>query len=202
MSNFKIRDLIVTLRPGLQTPQRPNPLEECGDDVTFVCALAPATGGGGGCDDDSCGDTQGCGGCTDTCGEASCICTDTCGDSCLPASCGPCSVVTCGNTCGPCSVYTETCGFTPCARSVLPKTIAQLGADDLDRLKKQLQSTMKRVNQREEQLLAAGQKPVEPQTVEQIDALEEKLSEAMQELRSRRAEILKVAKPSGGSKTE
>jgi CDP-glycerol glycerophosphotransferase (TagB/SpsB family) len=64
----------------------------------------------------------------------------------------------------------------------------------LRRLKAQLRTAMQQVSQREKVLAAAAEKgAVVPQTVEQVDALEKKLSEALYELRARRAELQKAA---------
>ena len=71
-----------------------------------------------------------------------------------------------------------------------------MGSADLAKLKAQLQSAMRRVSQREGVLAAAAEaQAVVPQTVAQIDALQQKLTEAMDELRARRAEIQKTAAP-------
>jgi hypothetical protein len=66
--------------------------------------------------------------------------------------------------------------------------------EELALLKKQLQITMQQVAQRERVLAtAAEQQAAVPRTVEQVDALEKKLSEALEELRARRAELQKAA---------
>jgi hypothetical protein len=71
-----------------------------------------------------------------------------------------------------------------------------MAAGDLARLKVQLQSVLQQIGRRETVLAAAAEaQAVVPQTLEQIDALQQKLSEAMEELRARRAEIQKSAEP-------
>ena len=51
---------------------------------------------------------------------------------------------------------------------------------------------LQQVNQREEALRAAAEgAALQPQTIAEVDALETKLSEALDELRSRRAELQK-----------
>ncbi len=71
-----------------------------------------------------------------------------------------------------------------------------MAASDLAKLKTQLSLAMKQVSQRESVLAAAAEaKAVVPQTLAQVDALEQKLSEAMEELRARRVEIQKAAGP-------
>jgi len=58
---------------------------------------------------------------------------------------------------------------------------------------------MKQVSEREKALAAAAEKrAVVPETVEQVDALEKKLSEALEELRARRAELQKAAEAKSG----
>jgi hypothetical protein len=67
---------------------------------------------------------------------------------------------------------------------------------DLQRLKAQLRATMQQVSQREKVLADTAEKrAIVPQTLEQVDALEKKLSEALDELRARRTELLRAAQP-------
>jgi hypothetical protein len=71
-----------------------------------------------------------------------------------------------------------------------------MAAGDLARLKSQLQVAMQQVNQRESVLAAAAEaQAIVPQTLAQIDALQQKLTEAMEELKARRADIQKSAEP-------
>jgi hypothetical protein len=71
-----------------------------------------------------------------------------------------------------------------------------MSATDLAKLKMQLKLAMQQVSRREKALAAAAEaQAIVPQTVEQIDALQQKLTEAMDELRARRAEIQKSAAP-------
>jgi hypothetical protein len=65
-----------------------------------------------------------------------------------------------------------------------------MAADDLAVLKNQLRIAMQQVDQREEALRAADA-ALQPQTIAEVDALEKKLSEALDELRTRRAELQK-----------
>lgn len=74
---------------------------------------------------------------------------------------------------------------------------------ELRRLKAQLRTTRQQVSQREKVLAAAAeQRAIVPQTVEQVDALEKKLSEALEELRARRAELQKAAEAKESDKKE
>ncbi|MGI8990600.1 MAG: hypothetical protein ACR2I2_13605 [Bryobacteraceae bacterium] len=73
-----------------------------------------------------------------------------------------------------------------------------MAAGDLAKLKSQLTLAMQQVGKRENLLAAAAERnAIVPQTLAQVDALEQKLSEAMEELRARRAEIQKTAEPKG-----
>jgi hypothetical protein len=211
MATFKIRDLMVAIRPGLLTPQRPVALEDC-DPVlgSIICAADPQTGGGcdggsGGCDD-TCGPCTGCTetcgactGCTDTCGPCSGACTQLpCTVGCT-ATCGACTdgctnTNTCGASGGGCGIYTETCGFTPCARSIKPPVIGRMSNDELAKLKSQLRGVLQQVSRRASVLAAAEERAaLIPQTLAEVDALEQKLSEAMDELRARRTQIQNAA---------
>jgi hypothetical protein len=77
-----------------------------------------------------------------------------------------------------------------------------MAAGDLARLKNQLQLAMQQVNQRENVLAAAAEaQAIVPQTLAQVDALQQKLGEAMEELRARRAEIQKNAAPAPAEPT-
>lgn len=76
-----------------------------------------------------------------------------------------------------------------------PKAIASMPAADLALLKSQLQSAMGQVSRREKVLQGAAERATRvPQTVAQVDALEKLLSDALDELRTRRAELQKTAK--------
>lgn len=57
---------------------------------------------------------------------------------------------------------------------------------------------LQQVNQRGEVLRAAAERAaLQPETIAEVDALETKLSEALNELRSRRAELQKAADAEG-----
>jgi hypothetical protein len=65
-----------------------------------------------------------------------------------------------------------------------------MAAGDLAVLRNQLRVAMQQVDRREEALRAAAQAAaLQPQTIAEVDALEKKLSEALDELRARRAEL-------------
>jgi hypothetical protein len=198
MTTFKIRDLMIAVRQNAGAAGRPLDCDgesgvcdgvfslQC-DGVSIQCDIAPLdTGGpGGGLCNASCRDSCGCTqGPTDPCQCTYCTagCTATCG--CTLASCGP----TCGRSCAGVS---QVCA----APSRQANFVTAMGVDDLERLKTQLRSTMKMINQREQVLAAAAdRRAMEPQTVEQIDALEKMMSEAMDELRARRLKISQADK--------
>ena len=103
MPKFKIRDLMVALRPGLATPERPQAIDcldvSCGD-PSVVCDDDDGSGCGDTCGDDTCGGT-----CDDlTCDFGTCGCTQTCG---CTGTCGPCTGG-CTGTCGACTGCTGT----------------------------------------------------------------------------------------------
>jgi hypothetical protein len=65
-------------------------------------------------------------------------------------------------------------------------------ANELAVLKAQLRLAMRQVTQREEVLRrAADQMARQPRTIAEVEALQKKLGEAMEDLRARRAEIQK-----------
>ncbi len=79
--------------------------------------------------------------------------------------------------------------------------ITQMGADDLAVLKTQLRLAMQQVDQREETLRTAAEgAALQPQTIAEVDALETKLSEALDELRARRAKLQKSGEEGSASK--
>jgi hypothetical protein len=74
----------------------------------------------------------------------------------------------------------------------------QMAGGDLVVLRDQLHLAMQQVNQREEVLRAAAERAaLQPETIAEVDALETKLSEALNELRARRAELQKAAGAQG-----
>jgi hypothetical protein len=80
-----------------------------------------------------------------------------------------------------------------------------MDAGDLAVLRNELRIAMQQVDRREEALRAAAQgAALQPQTIAEVDALEKKLSEALDELRTRRAELQKSTEEGsaggGGSK--
>ena len=73
-----------------------------------------------------------------------------------------------------------------------------MAAKDLARLKNQLHAAMQEIRRRENVLAHAAEKrAIVPKTISQVDALEEKLSGALEELRARRAELQKAAEAEG-----
>src|SRR5579862_5131205 len=108
VKTFKIRDLMIALRPGIGTPQRPKPFDCCLPscvDVSDDCgadSIQPFDTGG--CDlscEDSCddGSVETCDCSFDTCGcTETCIgCSNLCSFACTNACTGGCTL-TCGCT--------------------------------------------------------------------------------------------------------
>ena len=147
-----------------------------------------------------------CGGVTELCVEntqgcaftANCNCTiqSVCNEyTCQCTDCTPCTQRTCGCTCSACTA--ATCGGSICRAGSLCGISFQctptnfvvlqtgLRSEHLAELKDQLRKAMDEVDTGE-QRLRAGQ---EPQSVEEIARLEEKLTEALSELRQRRDEL-------------
>jgi hypothetical protein len=78
------------------------------------------------------------------------------------------------------------------------KSVDQMNAAELSLLKSQLRQTMQQMSERHKTLATmAEQRAIVPQTVAQVDALEQKLKEALEELRARRAELQKQAETKG-----
>lgn len=78
-----------------------------------------------------------------------------------------------------------------------------MAAGDLANLKSQLRLAMQQVSQRESELAAAEESAaMVPQTLAQVDALEQKLTEAMEELRARRTAIQTAAGTASPSSTD
>jgi hypothetical protein len=211
VATFKIRDLMVAIRPGLQTPQRPAALDGCCDNASIeqnVVRPLDSFIGTGGCDDDSnlcdncsLGGTLDCGGCTQ-CSAKSCLCscTNGCTATCTVHTCGCTAGCTATGACG-CTNHTN-CGGSACVRSIHQPLISQMAASDLAKLKSQLQLAMQQVSQRENVLGAAAEaQATVPQTLAQVDALQQKLSEAMDELRARRDWIQKSGAPAPAAPT-
>lgn len=205
MKTFKIRDLMIALRPGIGTPQRPQPFDCCLPscvDVSDDCgadSIQPFLDTG--CDDSGCDftcDDVTCGVCSDfTCGYTEvCGCTGTCG---CTRTCGCTKVCTQALTvCGiNHSICQPSCFNASCDLSVR-QPIENMAPAQLARLKEQLRASAARIKKRESVLAeAAEKKALEPRTVEQVDSLEKLLSEALEALRARRAELQKSAEPKG-----
>lgn len=208
MKTFKIRDLMIGLRPGIGTPQRPKPFDCCivsCDDISDDCggdSIQPFDSDGGCdfsdcdfsdcddvtciCTDETCGCTQSCG-CTRTCG-CTLECSQGCTKTCIRASCGV-TICRIGNT-----VCHPTCADFSCVVSLKAPQIEQMAPAQLARLKAQLRAKTLRIKKRESVLAEAAEKrALAPETVEQVDSLEKMLSEALEALRARRAELQKAA---------
>ena len=155
-----------------------------------------------------------CGGVTELCVEntqgcaftENCLCTiqTACGDqfTCQCSICTPCSQRTCGCTCTACS-YCSVCSVvTPCGRSIctfntacgisirctptfIGATQGGLQPEHLEQLKRELRTTLERVEAEEQRL----KEQLQPQTLDDVDQLEQKLAEAQDELRKRRKEL-------------
>lgn len=206
---FKIKDLMITVLAGKTAAAR-----QC----EFTCGLVSCDFGGSECDDDSivicdfCSDFgSDCGDCSDgtdctECTLITCGCTCTACSQCTQCSCSlctggctQCSACTCSKcTAHTCTFHTictvcshlQTCGPTAAARQT-----SRLRASDLPKLKAQLQRALKQVEAKEE----AVAKKMQPRTVEQIELLEAKLREALEELARQKKELPAKEEKGGAS---
>ena len=78
------------------------------------------------------------------------------------------------------------CGHTiQCTPTFVQTVAGALEVDDLEALKDELRATLQRVEAQERNL----RQHQRPQTLAQVDEIEQKLTEALEELRERRAEL-------------
>jgi hypothetical protein len=177
MPRFRVRDLMISIGPGGDDGFPCELITECGG-VTELCVE----------------NTQGCA------FTVNCNCTiqSVCDPfTCRCSVCTPCSAQTCGCTCTQCTGVTGGCLHTFCtARSACGASLqctptfagafgARLRPEHLAQLKEELRATLERV-EAEEQRLAER---MQPQTVDEVNQLEQKLTEALEELRRRREEL-------------
>ena len=146
-TTFKIRDLMVSVRPGWCGPT-PEPRLECDGCSDTVCLGRSIGCGFGGCSFFTCAESCAeCSACTAlTCGHCS-HCTATCGHSCGHCS-GGCTATCQGATRRPPALL---CAGTGCIASD-PGVVTRMAADDLAVLKDQLRIAMQQVDRREEAL--------------------------------------------------
>jgi hypothetical protein len=187
MPRFRVSDLMINVGEGAGGCHL---ITNCGG-VTELCVE----------------NTQGCA------FTANCNCTihTFCDEfsACQCSICTPCSARTCGCTpctggCTVCSQCTQTCGpVSPCTfRSVCtfnslcgvsirctPTFIGGfaggLQPEHLSQLKEELRSTLEQVEAEEQRL----KERMQPQTLEEVTELEQKMGEALDELRRRREEL-------------
>jgi hypothetical protein len=151
--------------------------------------IARLPGGGGGGSGDGFGP---CGACTCTFG-CSCCSLATCGCTCTQCTQG-CTV--CSGCSGPCSAGCTcscSCSCTGgCSGATIGLTLAcgledPRRLDELSVLKEQLRRAMAQVEEQERVL----EERMRPQTLEEVNRLEQEMSAALEELRIRRAELEK-----------
>ena len=171
-------------------------------------------GAGGGCQL-----ITNCGGVTELCVEntqgcaftANCNCTiqTACDEfTCRCTACTPCSARTCGCTCTNCTACTGCTVITQCGqlshctihsvctfasacgvsiRCTPTFTTGGLGLqpEHLSQLKEELRATLEQVEAHEQRL----KEQMQPQTLDEVAQLEQKMTEALDELRQRREEL-------------
>ncbi|MBV9850213.1 MAG: hypothetical protein JO250_11110 [Armatimonadetes bacterium] len=119
--------------------------------------------------------------------------------------CGGCSVAV--SVCGACSHLASVCGgcsviasIRPCGCSVVASIPAPVNPGDpveLDQLKAQLQQALANVEKQQQ----ATNEALKPQTLEQVDQLEQQIKGALDELSNRRAELQQKTAGQGGGDT-
>lgn len=127
-------------------------------------------------------------------------CTErTCG--CTPCT-GGCTCTQCTQTCGPvspCTFRTVCTVHSLCGQSFncTPTFIEGVGRglqpEHLSQLKEELRATLEQVEAEEERL----KEQMQPQTLDEVTELEQKLSEALEELQKRRKELERQEKGEG-----
>jgi hypothetical protein len=225
---FKIKDLMITVLAGkgaapAEKCEESCPLFSCDldsggcDDLSNACAQCTdaASGDCGDCSDFTCDGTD-CGDCTvfscAGCSDPTCACSQcsqcsgctcsVCTGGCTACSqCSKCSACTCTkctahSVCTLKSLCTACSHLQSCGASVIKPT-SRLRTADLPRLKAQLQQALKRVEARQE----AAAKKMQPRSLEEIEMLEEKLRQALDEL-ARQKKELPAKGTTGGAATE
>jgi hypothetical protein len=183
MSRFRVSDLMINVGEGVGGC---NIITNCGG-VTELCVE----------------NTQGCA------FTANCNCTihTFCREfsACQCSICTPCTDRTCGCTpctggCTACSQCTQTCACTfrsfctvhsvcgvsfNCTPTFVEGAGRGLQAEHLSQLKEELRATLEQIEAEEERL----KERMQPQTLDEVTQLEQKLSEAQKELQKRRKEL-------------
>jgi hypothetical protein len=181
MPRFRVSDLMINVGEG----GGDFPCElitECGG-VTELCVE----------NTQGCAFTENCRCTIRTCGFPSCECSfcslQTCG--CTPCSRGCTYGCTFCSNCTACSrvsvcTFRSICGISVrCTPTADTTTTAGLTPEYLSALKAELRATLERVEAEEERLTER----LQPQTLDEVTKLEEKLNEALDELRQRRSEL-------------
>jgi hypothetical protein len=194
---FKVKDLMINVLPDVGAQRL-----HCPDNTIIPC-LANSV-----CVRGSCGCTvlspQTCFGysrpscivnsvipCTETlpttCFYGSCGCTVLSPQTCLWGSCGINSGITCGG-------FTINCVGSACGGSETPvfQGGGEVGPETLAALKEQLRQALAQVEAQER----AVEESLRPQSVAEVEQLEQKMKAALEELRVRKEELQKKA--SGG----
>ena len=156
---FRVRDLVINVLP-----------EAAGERDVLGCGLGFSHCRFGSCDFVTICIFSGCRECS---GAFTCIGATNCGGCTLNVTCGP-------NSCG-----AFTCGGCTESASVL---FGRGGADDpqaLAALKAQLREALRAVENAEQQLAER----MSSQSVEEVEALEKKLQDGLEELRARKEQL-------------
>lgn len=189
---FKIKDLMIKIIPE-EGKMAEGQLAGCGDctNCTVKCT--------------ACTDTPGCrGGCSDwfTCKGGSQVTAAGCGLTCAPNTCRVCTFV-CTDECSACSqqVLTckctdsptcrvGTCGYGSCNRTYGVEAGQPLTLENLAVLKAQLRQQLAAIEEQEK----LAHESLKPATLEEAEALEKKLVEALDEIKAITADLKKKKK--------
>lgn len=189
MPRFRVSDLMINV--GEEGGGGCQLITNCGG-VTELCVE----------NTQGCAFTENCRCTIQTCGFPSCECSycsvQSCG--CTPCTGGctnACSVCTgCSSCTGRFSVCTfrSLCGISfRCTPSLVGSVTAGLAPEDLSALKDELRATLEQVEAEERR----AKEQMQPQTLDEVAQLEEKLTEALDELRQRREELERRAQGEG-----
>lgn len=118
-----------------------------------------------------------------------------CGDSCLVTcgcSDGGCSQHSnCGGDCSDCSYCTAhcsgcTCSNTKYGRTSIKQDLSRMGLSTLAALREQLHEALQAIEQRQREI----ETQLRPKTLADVENLERKITESLEDLRSLKAELL------------
>jgi len=172
MPQFKVRELMINVLPESSQDQRIVCDFSFCDNLSRYCAITVP----------NCGSVSNINCRVSICPRVTLLEAVSCNDAC-------CTLVDCSTGCTPaCTIEctNQQCtGFLSCHPAVTTTQRADLQLEELTILKQQLRQAL-RVIEMQKQVLTES---LRPQTLEQVQEIEEKLSGALEEMRMRRAEL-------------